>query len=80
MADLPAQEPSEWAALAQTELNGRAWETLIHRTVEGIAVKPLYTAADLAGLPGLDELPGRPPYRRGPRATMYANRPWTIRQ
>jgi methylmalonyl-CoA mutase len=80
MADLPAQEPSEWAALAQTELGGRAWETLIQRTAEGIAVKPLYTAGDVAGLAGLDGLPGLPPYRRGPRATMYANRPWTIRQ
>jgi len=80
MADLPTQEPSEWAALAQTELGGRAWETLIQRTAEGIAVKPLYTAGDLAGLAGLDGLPGLPPYRRGPRATMYANRPWTIRQ
>jgi len=49
-------------------------------TPEGIVVKPLYTAADLAGLPTTDTLPGLPPYIRGPQATMYAVRPWTIRQ
>src|SRR5215212_9901297 len=49
-------------------------------TPEGIVVKPLYTAADLQGLPHLDSLPGFPPYVRGPQATMYAARPWTIRQ
>src|ERR1019366_8923443 len=49
-------------------------------TPEGIVVKPLYTAADLKGLPATDTLPGVPPYIRGPQATMYAVRPWTIRQ
>ena len=49
-------------------------------TPEGIVVKPLYTAADLNGVPHLDSLPGFPPYVRGPQATMYAARPWTIRQ
>ncbi len=49
-------------------------------TPEGIVVKPLYTAADLKGLPATDTLPGLPPYIRGPQATMYAVRPWTIRQ
>ena len=49
-------------------------------TPEGIVVKPLYTAADLQGLPATDTLPGQPPYIRGPQATMYAVRPWTIRQ
>jgi methylmalonyl-CoA mutase len=49
-------------------------------TPEGIVVKPLYTAADLNGVPHLDSLPGFPPYMRGPQATMYAARPWTIRQ
>ena len=48
-------------------------------TPEGISVKPLYTAADLAELPHADTLPGFAPFVRGPRATMYANRPWTIR-
>jgi methylmalonyl-CoA mutase len=47
---------------------------------EGIEVKPLYTAADIDDLPYIDTLPGFPPYIRGPQATMYAGRPWTIRQ
>ena len=49
-------------------------------TPEGIPVKPLYTAADLKGLPYADTLPGFAPFVRGPQATMYAVRPWTIRQ
>jgi len=49
-------------------------------TAEGITVKPLYTAADLARVQHLHTLPGLPPYTRGPRATMYAGRPWTLRQ
>jgi methylmalonyl-CoA mutase len=49
-------------------------------TPEGIVVKPLYTAADLKKLSATDTLPGLPPYIRGPQATMYAVRPWTIRQ
>src|SRR4051812_46637255 len=49
-------------------------------TPDGIAVKPLYTAKDLQGLPYADTLPGFEPYLRGPQATMYAARPWTIRQ
>ncbi|AUN93978.1 methylmalonyl-CoA mutase [Pseudazoarcus pumilus] len=49
-------------------------------TPEGIRVKPLYTAADVADLPFADTLPGFEPFVRGPQATMYATRPWTIRQ
>ena len=58
----------------------QALASLDWATPEGIAVKPLYTAADLEGLGHLGGLPGLPPYTRGPRATMYAGRPWTIRQ
>ena len=54
--------------------------TLVWQTPEGIDVKPLYTAADLDGIEDLDTLPGFAPFVRGVRATMYANRPWTIRQ
>ena len=68
-----------WAALAERETEGRAAE-LVWRTPEGIEVKPLYTAADLEGIEAVGSLPGLPPYLRGPRATMYAGRPWTIRQ
>ncbi|MCH8168265.1 MAG: methylmalonyl-CoA mutase, partial [Proteobacteria bacterium] len=70
----------EWEELARRELRGRDLDDLTWRTPEGIAVKPLYTADDLAGLAHLGSLPGEAPYTRGPRATMYAGRPWTIRQ
>ena len=70
---------AEWAALAAKELGGAAPATLNWQTPEGIAVKPLYTAADLEGLE-IAGLPGMEPFLRGVRATMYANRPWTIRQ
>ncbi|MGH8682425.1 MAG: methylmalonyl-CoA mutase [Burkholderiales bacterium] len=55
-------------------------DQLVWRTPEGIEVKALYTAADLKGLPYTDTLPGFEPFVRGPQATMYAVRPWTIRQ
>ncbi len=68
-----------WKSLAERELKGRGADDLIWNTPEGIAVKPLYTGADVEGL-DLDGVPGVAPYTRGPRATMYAGRPWTIRQ
>ncbi|MGR9132810.1 methylmalonyl-CoA mutase [Rhizobium leguminosarum] len=70
---------SDWAELAQKELRISP-ETLTWQTPEGIAVKPLYTAEDLDGAGHLGSLPGFAPFTRGPRATMYAGRPWTIRQ
>ena len=70
----------KWEELAAKELRGDPVESLNWKTPEGIAVKPLYTAADLEGLRHLNSLPGLEPYVRGPRATMYAGRPWTIRQ
>ena len=79
MADDPRDDLEAWAALAGRETEGRAAE-LIWRTPEGIGVKPLYTAADLEGIEAVGSLPGLQPYLRGPRATMYAQRPWTIRQ
>jgi methylmalonyl-CoA mutase len=66
-----------WRALAAKELRGRDPDSLTWDTLEGIAVKPLYTAADVRHDPGL---PGVAPFTRGVRATMYAGRPWTIRQ
>jgi methylmalonyl-CoA mutase len=71
---------ADWTAKAARELAGRPVASLDWQTPEGITVKPLYTAADLAALQHLDSLPGFPPFLRGPRATMYAYRPWTIRQ
>ena len=69
----------DWRKLASQEIKRDA-ETLTWATPEGINVKPLYTQADLQGLPHLGSLPGLAPFTRGPRATMYAGRPWTIRQ
>jgi methylmalonyl-CoA mutase len=69
----------QWAEAAARELKGRSLDSLTWTTPEGIAVKPLYTAADLEGL-ALAEVPGTLPFTRGVRATMYAGRPWTIRQ
>jgi methylmalonyl-CoA mutase len=76
----PKQTVADWRARAARELKGGAVDGLIWRTPEGIPVKPLYTAADLEGIEAVATLPGFPPYLRGPRATMYAGRPWTIRQ
>ncbi|MBS4045175.1 MAG: methylmalonyl-CoA mutase [Alphaproteobacteria bacterium] len=72
--------PEAWAKLAQKELGEKPLSDLVWLTPEGIKVKPLYTAADLEGLEGLNSLPGMDPFTRGVRGTMYTNRPWTIRQ
>jgi methylmalonyl-CoA mutase len=71
---------ADWQALAAKEMRGKPLDSLTWATPEGIAVKPLYTEADLAGLDHLGSLPGFAPFTRGPRATMYAGQPWTIRQ
>ncbi len=70
----------QWQQQAVAELRDKSLEDLAWDTPEGIAIKPLYTAADLEALENVDTLPGLPPYTRGPRATMYAGRPWTVRQ
>ena len=69
-----------WRKAAAKSAPGGNVDSLVWTTPEGIPVKPLYTAADLKGLPLTDTLPGFAPYVRGPQATMYAVRPWTIRQ
>ena len=71
---------ADWASTAANELCGKPLEDLTRQTPEQIDVEPLYTAADLAGLDHLDSNPGQAPFTRGIRATMYTNRPWTIRQ
>ncbi|WP_173933857.1 methylmalonyl-CoA mutase [Chelativorans sp. Marseille-P2723] len=72
-------ELEQWRALAEKEVK-RDPDSLVWQTPEGIPIKPLYTAKDLEGIDHLDSLPGHKPFVRGPRATMYAGRPWTIRQ
>jgi methylmalonyl-CoA mutase len=80
MADFPDPSLDDWRRLAGKELKGRDPDSLTWQTPEGIPVKPLYTAGDLAGLGHLGSLPGFAPFVRGPKATMYAGRPWTVRQ
>src|SRR6267154_2188626 len=80
MADFPKKTLADWEKLAAKELRDKPLSSLDWLTPEGILVKPLYTAADLENLETLGSLPGFPPFTRGPRATMHANRPWTIRQ
>ncbi len=70
----------QWKKAAAKSAPGGNIDALNWVTSEGIVVKPLYTKADVADLPYTDTLPGFAPYTRGPQATMYAVRPWTIRQ
>ena len=78
--DRNAATPAGWKETATRQMKGRSPDELTWDTPEGIAVKPLYTAADTQSLEYTDTMPGMSPYIRGPQATMYAGRPWTIRQ
>jgi methylmalonyl-CoA mutase len=78
MAENPKLE--KWAELASKQMKGKSIDSLDWMTPEGIKVKALYTAEDLEGLEDANTLPGMAPYTRGPMTTMYAGRPWTIRQ
>src|SRR6187399_1603016 len=80
MADFPKKTLADWEKLAAKELRDKPLPSLDWTTPEGIVVKPLYTAADLENLETVGTLPGFPPFTRGPKATMYAGRPWTVRQ
>jgi methylmalonyl-CoA mutase len=80
MSDETADDLARWRELAAKELRGADPDSLVWQTPEGIPVKPLYTTHDLDGIDHLASLPGMAPFVRGPRATMYSNRPWTIRQ
>jgi len=83
MSKAPDPKPATleaWIRAAAKSAPGGQVDALNWVTPDGITVKPLYTAADLQGLPHVDTLPGFEPYLRGPQATMYAVRPWTIRQ
>jgi methylmalonyl-CoA mutase len=70
----------DWMRAAQKSAPGGNVEALNWKTPDGISVKPLYTAEDTAALPHANTLPGFEPFLRGPQATMYSVRPWTIRQ
>ncbi|WP_104019290.1 methylmalonyl-CoA mutase [Roseovarius nitratireducens] len=75
-----ASKKDTWRELAEAELKGRPLDDLTWQTLEGIAVEPLYTEEDVEGLPHMGSIPGQAPFTRGVKATMYAGRPWTIRQ
>ncbi len=79
-AEFPRPTLEQWERAAAKSAPGGDLAALNWVTPEGIVIKPLYTAADLEGLAYADTLPGFPPFVRGPQATMYAGRPWTIRQ
>ena len=78
MAEHPDKQ--KWVDLATKQLRGKPLEGLDWDSPEGIKIKPLYTAEDVEGMAHVNTMPGFAPYVRGPMATMYAGRPWTIRQ
>ena len=80
MTHTPKNDLKDWHSLARSELKGQDPDSLIWDTPEGLQVKSLYTAEDLDSLQYTDTLPGFSPFTRGVKATMYSNRPWTIRQ
>ncbi len=71
---------ASWKELAEKELRGRSVDTLTRNSAEDIPIKPVYTTEDIEGLEHINSLPGFFPFVRGPYATMYTNRPWTVRQ
>ena len=71
---------NRWKTLANKELKDKTIDSLNWLTPEDITIKPLYTENDIENINHLNELPGLDSYSRGPRATMYAGRPWTVRQ
>ncbi len=77
---MSASDLKNWKTAAEKELRGRPLDVLTWDTPEGIDIKPVYTKDDLDGLDHLGGMPGQAPFTRGPKATMYAGRPWTIRQ
>ena len=79
-ADIAGAKRASWQKKASEELRGAPLESLTKTTAEGIDIAPLYTSEDAEGLPHMGSLPGEAPFLRGPRASMYTHRPWTIRQ
>ena len=69
-----------WKKNALNELKKTEIDSFVVETPEGIVIKPLYTSSDVNGIDHLDTIPGEAPFLRGPKATMYTGRPWTVRQ
>jgi methylmalonyl-CoA mutase len=79
-ADIASAKRASWQKKVSEEVRGAPLESLTKTTAEGIDIAPLYTSEDAEGLPHMGSLPGEAPFLRGPRASMYTHRPWTIRQ
>ena len=79
-ADINGAKRASWQKKVSEELRDTPLESLTKSTAEGIDIAPLYTNEDVQGLPHMGSLPGEAPFVRGPRASMYTHRPWTIRQ
>ena len=76
----PQVDLADWQKAAEKQLKGRSLEDITWQSAEGIDIKALYSQKDVEGLPFSDTMPGFEPFVRGPQPTMYAGRPWTIRQ
>ena len=75
-----ASDKEKWREIAIKELRGRQLDDLTWKTIEGIDIQPFYDEEDLSDLRHLGSIPGAEPFTRGVKATMYAGKPWTIRQ
>lgn len=71
---------ASWSKIAERDLRGKPLDSLVRETPEGISLKPVYFPEDLEKCNYDKSIPGEPPFTRGPRATMYTVRPWTVRQ
>ena len=80
MTDKKGPAMQDWQTLVKKETKGLSADELMWQTPEGIIIKPLYTAEDTKDLEHMDNLPGFAPFKRGPKATMYVGRRWTVRQ
>ena len=76
----PSSTLKDWEKKASSELDGKPCSSVNWKTLEDIEIKPLYTSEDLENMGYSETLPGFSPFTRGPRATMYSGKPWTIRQ
>ena len=80
MAEFGKKTLADWEALLEKETKGKTAADMTWQSPEGIGIKPLYSEADLEGLEHTGSLPGFAPFTRGPKASMYVGRPWTVRQ
>ena len=75
-----AATPGQWRAKFEAETVIKSFDDCVHKSLEGVDIQPLYSAADLKNCELLDSMPGFPPYLRGPYGSMFVTKPWTVRQ